>query len=68
MPAFAYIGDHEGTEVFGLRFPRGTAVEVSDPHAVMKLRNNSHFSEVFDGVEVLEPAPEKKRGRPRKGA
>ena len=69
MPAFAYLGDHSETRLFGLVFPRDVAVEVTDPAAVAKLLGNSHFAAVHDGVQVLEAdeAPEsapKRRGRP----
>lgn len=64
---FAFIGDEPENVAFGLRFPRGVAVEVTDAHAVRKLTNNRFFAAVFDGVEVLEPVvPEKRRGRPPK--
>lgn len=69
MPAFTYIGEEHGTDAFGLLFPAGAAVEVTDPHAINKLRGNRYFVEVFDGVEVVEsPAAEapKRRGRPPK--
>lgn len=62
---FTYIGEEEETDAFGLRFPRGVPVEVTDAHAVRKLRWNVHFSEVIEGVEVVEVAP-KRRGRPPK--
>ena len=68
MPKFAFIGDEQESRGFGLVFPRGVAVEVTDSHAIRKLTNNQFFSQVFDGVEVLdaiEPAP-KRRGRPPK--
>lgn len=66
---FAYIGEGEETDAFGLRFPRGASVEVTDAHAVKKLSNNAQFVAVFDGVEVLDALPElqpKRRGRPPK--
>ena len=43
MPQFAYIGDEQETQVFGLVFPRGVAVEVTDSHAIRKLTNNQYF-------------------------
>lgn len=65
MPAFAYVGDHEETELFGLLFPRGVPVEVTGEHAVFKLSNNSHFVQEVDGVQVVaEDKP--RRGRPPK--
>ena len=69
MPAFTYIGDEQGTDAFGLLFPAGVAVEVTDGHAIKKLRGNQYFVEVFDGVQVVD-APQqeapKRRGRPPK--
>lgn len=62
---FTYIGDHEETECLGLRFPRGVAVEVTDPVAVRKLSGNIDFSMVVDGVEVMAD-PIRRRGRPPK--
>ena len=50
---FAYCGDHEETRVYGLTFPRGVPVEVTDWLAFKKLSNNCDFSQCFDGVEVL---------------
>lgn len=63
---FAFIGDEPENVAFGLRFPRGVAVEVTDAHAVRKLTNNRFFAAVFDGVEVLAPVEPKRRGRPPK--
>ena len=70
MPQFTYIGEEQGTDAFGLLFPAGAAVEVTDPHAIKKLRGNTlNFVEVFDGVQVVD-APQqdapKRRGRPPK--
>lgn len=69
MPQFTYIGEEQGTDAFGLLFPAGVAVEVSDAHAIKKLRGNRYFVEVFDGVQVVD-APQqeapKRRGRPPK--
>lgn len=55
MAKFAYNGDHSETVVFGLLFPQGQPVEVTDEKAMRKLRANCDFSEFFDGVEVLAP-------------
>ncbi len=65
MAFFAYTGDHAETRVFGLAFPAGEPVEVTDAHAVQKLRGNRDFIEVFDGVEIVMPehAEPKRRGR-----
>lgn len=66
MAKFTFIGEEQETTAFGLRFPRGVGVEVTDAHAVRKLTNNQYFAAVFDGVEVLEPVEPKRRGRPPK--
>lgn len=74
---FTFIGEEQETTAFGLRFPRGVVVEVTDATAVRKLTNNIYFAQVFDGVEVLAPEPlaapvgepasvPKRRGRPPK--
>ena len=64
---FAYIGDHKGMVAFGLPFPVGVAVEVTDPHAIAKLSGNSHWikCDTEPGQEPEQPAP-KRRGRPPK--
>lgn len=48
MIKFKYTGDCAAGEVtcFGVTFPKGKAVEVREPHAIVKLRDNPHFSEV----------------------
>ena len=66
MPAFAYMGDHEETRVFGLSFPRGVPVEITDDRIARKLANNCDFSAVVEGVEVMPAEPVKRRGRPPK--
>lgn len=63
---FSYIGEGEETDAFGLVFPRGVPVEVTDAHAIRKLSNNAQFVAVFDGVEVVEAPEPKRRGRPPK--
>lgn len=70
MAHFTFMGELPGTDAFGLTFPAGVAVEVSDPHAINKLRGNRFFVESFDGVQVVDApvvqdAP-KRRGRPPK--
>lgn len=35
-----------GIKAFGIKFPRGEEVEVTDERIVSKLRGNSHFTEV----------------------
>lgn len=68
MARFTYLGDHAKVTLWGIDFPRGVAVDVEDPHALRKLRGNNHFSETFDGVELMPDAPVKRRpGRPKKG-
>jgi hypothetical protein len=68
MAQFAYLGDHEAVTLWGIEFPQGVAVSVSDEQAIGKLRGNSHFSEVFDGVEVMPDAPKPKRKYTRREA
>lgn len=68
MAQFSYLGDHAETEVFDLLFRAGEPVEVTDETAIFKLRNNPHFSEVVDGVELMPDTPKRKPGRPRKEA
>lgn len=63
MRTFVYTGE-EGTEAFGLSFPFNVPVEVTDAHAIKKLSNNRFFTEVVDGVEIID-APVR-RGRPPK--
>ena len=58
-------GDSKVVEVFGHEFYDGYAVQVSDPHAIVKLDGNPYFERIEDGV--IPPAP-KKRGRPPKAA
>lgn len=65
MAQFAYRGDHEETAVFGLSFPFGEPVEVTDERVIRKLANNRDFSQVVEGVEVMHEQP-KRRGRPPK--
>jgi hypothetical protein len=61
MAQFVYLGDHAETETLGFRFRAGIPTEVTDAEAIRKLRNNNHFSEVFEGVEVLMPETPVKR-------
>jgi hypothetical protein len=67
MAQFVYLGNHAETETLGFRFRAGEPTEVNDAHAIRKLRNNNHFSEVFDGVEVLMPEDKPKRKYTRRG-
>lgn len=52
MAKFTYVGDPDDPEdsvraptAFGLRFPKGRPVDVTDKGAIAKLRNNPHFVE-----------------------
>lgn len=65
MAQFTYIGDEQETGAFGLLFPAGVPVEVTNEHAIKKLRGNPYFCESIDGVEVVAATP-KRRGRPPK--
>ena len=62
MPSFVYLGDLAECVNLGFTFRAGVPTEVNDERAIRKLRAHSHFSEVFDGVEVMSAEP-KKRGR-----
>lgn len=68
MPQFVYLGDHAETETLGVRFRAGEPTEVQDAEAIRKLRNNNHFSEVFDGVEIMPDEPKQKRKYTRREA
>lgn len=51
MAVFKFIGDAEGhgpnaIRLFGIEFPKGTAVEVKEDAAISKLNGNGHFEEV----------------------
>lgn len=77
MPAFVFLGGPEcgdvgGVTMFGIWFPVGAVVEVTDRAIAGKLRGNMFFREVEAGDP---PAPEtgadntyspvvKRRGRP----
>ena len=76
MTRFVYIGGTEfddsempaAVTMFGVKFIEGVPNEVTDPHAIRKLKAHKYFQEVDDSegaVEVLE-APRAKRGRPAK--
>lgn len=66
MAKFVYLGDKAETVVFGTLFVQGVESDVSDAKAIAKLRANSHFSEVFEGVQVVEAEQKRGPGRPRK--
>ena len=70
MRQFAYIGEGD-TVAYGLPFPHGVPVAVDDvawPVVARKLAGNRFFSEIIEGVEIVEAPVEAKRGpgRPRK--
>lgn len=52
MAKFTYNGDHEEVTTWGVTFPRGVPVEVTEPTLLRKLPGNSEFS------LVPEPQPE----------
>lgn len=56
MRRFSYEADCEEVRPFGLRFPRGVPVEVSDPFVAGKLAGNPHFREHTDAGQVLKDA------------
>ena len=60
MAKFVYLGDLDetvmGTRAFGLAFPVGVAVEVTDPHAVAKLTGNPRFEAVADEAQAVTAA------------
>ncbi len=41
---FTYVGPEGETDAFGIDFEKGVAVEVSDPVAIAKLKNNQNFT------------------------
>lgn len=73
---FVYLGGTEfddsempaAVTMFGVKFVEGVPAEVTNDHAIRKLKANKFFKEVDDregAVEVLE-AQKPKRGRPAK--
>lgn len=56
MRQFAYLGDRDTVTQWGIVFPHGVAVSVSDAAAVAKLAGNPDFSETVGGVELLPAA------------
>jgi hypothetical protein len=73
---FTYLGGTEfddsempaAVTMFGVKFVEGIPAEVTNDHAIKKLKGNKYFREVDDregAVEVLEAA-KPKRGRPAK--
>ena len=78
MAVFVFLGGPEcgvdSVVMFGVALPVGVPVEVTEAHAVQKLRGNMFFREVEaaipSGVELPvpytehPPQPVKRRGRP----
>lgn len=56
MARFTYNGDHEEVTTWGVTFPRGVPVEVTDATLLRKLPGNSEFSLVPEPTPA--PAPE----------
>jgi hypothetical protein len=73
MAFFAYRGGVEFDEtempamvkMFGQRFVIDNPVEITDAHAIAKLRNHKFFEEIEDAMAPQVIAP-RKRGRPSK--
>lgn len=67
---FEYIGKCASGEVtcFGQTFPYREAVEVSNPAAIAKLKNNSHFRVVEEAEDavIIEEITHAKRSRTKK--
>ena len=61
MARFTYNGDHEEVTTWGVTFPRGVPVEVTEPTLLRKLPGNSEFS------LVPEPQPEPKQDEQEDG-
>lgn len=65
MASFMFIGDPRGyesppaVEIYGLVFPKGMAVEVTDAMAIAKLNGNGHFRR----CDAEQAAPRKARSR-----
>jgi hypothetical protein len=59
-----YLGNLDNFAAFGIHFPRGVFVEVSDTHAQSKIRNNNHYEVEREDIEDVEftetvtPAPQ----------
>lgn len=65
MMRATYNGKEAAVEIFGAVFPRGHAVEVTDPHAIEKLGRHPEFT---CDVAASLPGDEtpRRRGRPPK--
>jgi len=59
MARFTYNGDHEEVTTWGVTFPRGVPVEVTNETLLRKLPGNSEFSLVPEPMpEAVEPETE----------
>lgn len=54
MPKFVYNGDQEVRELWGVEFPRGKAVPVSDPALAQKCRGLGFVEDGAPEVEAVE--------------
>lgn len=68
---FTFNGEEAVTHIYGLTFPKGEAVEVTDPFVMRKLSNHPQFvgeGDLDDGSDDLDDSvpPEKRKvGRPK---
>lgn len=59
MARFTYNGDHEEVTTWGVTFPRGVPVDVTNETLLRKLPGNSEFSLVPEPMpEAVEPETE----------
>jgi hypothetical protein len=61
---YKYVGDVEGFELFGYKFPIGESVEVTS--FINKLSNNSHFEECFSSGLLKKKAAKHGNGSTNK--
>jgi len=79
MAKITWLGEDEGgvagpsfTTCYGLKFPKGEAVEVTYPDTIARARKNQFFDVAEEAEPETDPepdvsddpAPPKKRGRP----
>lgn len=65
---YAYLGDHESVSLYGVHFPVGVFVEVTNETLLRKLAGNTHFEaenagQNIDDAPTEEPVVSPKRGR-----
>lgn len=65
MARFTYNGDHEEVTTWGVTFPRGVPVEVTNETLLRKLPGNSEFS--LSPEPTPAPAPEPKQDEQDEG-